>query len=135
VSLCDPYGQSRGQAGGLPSGARGATEGGPADMIRASARKRANPTRERAQPPIMSAGSGLDQSEGYLSVGREAVMCCSGCAAASPQAVISDWARNPTHLVGERADLLIMPAEPPPGGAARTTGQAPACPRFCPKGP
>jgi hypothetical protein len=39
----------RGQAKGLPDGARGATEGGPTGMINLSARKRAKMTRERAE--------------------------------------------------------------------------------------
>jgi hypothetical protein len=34
-----------------------------------------------------------------------------GTTAALPEAVISDSARNPTNLVGERADPLIKPRE------------------------
>jgi hypothetical protein len=104
-------------------------------MIRASARKRANLTRERAEAPIMRRDGRLDRREGYVSLAAEAAVCCSGCTAAPAQAMISDWARNPADLPGERADLLIKPAPPPPGGAARPSGRPLACPQRMPEGP
>jgi hypothetical protein len=62
-------------------------------------------------------------------------MCCSGCPVASPQAMISDPARNPTNPNGEHADPPINPAAPPPGGAAHPYGQAPGLPvGACPRG-
>jgi hypothetical protein len=50
-----PPGRSAGRPGPA-RWARGATGGGLADMIKGSARKRANPTRKRAEAPSMAAG-------------------------------------------------------------------------------
>jgi hypothetical protein len=46
-------------------------------MITASARKRANLTRERAETPIMKGSRWLDRREGYVSAAGEAVVYCS----------------------------------------------------------
>jgi hypothetical protein len=54
--------------------ARGAIGGGLADMIRASARKRANPTRKRAEAPITAAGHPDDRRSSALTVGRSHAM-------------------------------------------------------------
>jgi hypothetical protein len=53
---------------GLPGGALGATGGGLTPMIEDSARKRADPTRKRAEAPIMAAEGPDDRRSSALAV-------------------------------------------------------------------
>jgi hypothetical protein len=65
ASICDPSGRRRGQAKGLPDGARGATGGGPGGRDRGFGAETAKTSRERAEllikPPFR--GQRGDQGE------------------------------------------------------------------------
>jgi hypothetical protein len=88
-----------------------------------------------------SAGTPDDRRSSAHTVVRHAVSAPNrrswrpaGALIPAAQAMISDLERNPTPRVGKRTDLLIKPAGPPPGGAARPHGQARPARAASPRG-